>query len=123
MDNEFKILERIIQAANLRQRVIASNIANTDTPGYKAKDIDFRSVVGEEQLRLSISDSEHISKTDADRVSGELIVENTLSWGDSNNVELDVEVAKMMENALIYEAGIGIMSTKIRMFRNAIKRR
>ncbi len=123
MDNEFKILERIIQAANLRQRVIASNIANTDTPGYKAKDIDFRSVVGEEQLRLSISDSEHISKTDADRVGGELIVENTLSWGDSNNVELDVEVAKMMENALIYEAGITVMSTKIRMFRNAIKGR
>ena len=122
MDREFGILEKIIQAANLRQRVIASNIANTDTPGYKAKDVDFGSIIDEEQLKLLVTNSNHMGNN-VDKFEGRLIVEDTLSWGDSNNVELDIEVAKMTENALIYEAGITIMAAKIRMFKNAIKER
>ncbi len=120
MDNEFGILQRILQAADLRQKVIASNIANTDTPGYKARDVDFGNILGKEQIKLLTSDPNHISSGNANKVDGKLIIEDTLSWGDSNNVELDVEVAKMTENSLIHNAALTIMGAKIRMFKNAI---
>ncbi len=44
-------------------------------------------------------------------------------WGDRNNVELDAEIAKMTENALLYETGVKLLSTKIRMFKNALRGR
>ncbi len=121
MDSEFRILERIMQGADQRHKVIASNIANTDTPGYKAKDVDFGGIIDEEQTRLLISNPKHIGNGKVDKFNGKLIVEDNLSWGDSNNVELDVEVARMTENALIHEAAVTIMAVKIRMFKSAIR--
>lgn len=120
MDQEFRILERIAQSADMRQKVIASNIANADTPGYQAADLEFKNILGNEQVKLSTSDPKHIAGTKTNGVNGKLIVENSPSWGDGNNVELDVEVAKMTENSLIYSTAITIMSTKLQMFKNAI---
>ncbi len=119
MDKGFRILHKLVQAVNMRQKVIASNIANADTPGYKARDIKFRDFLGKE-LKLLNTDSKHISNGDVGNVKGKLIIENNLSWGDRNNVELSVEVAKMTENALVHDAAIKILSTKIKMFKNAI---
>ena len=120
MDQEFRILERITQAADMRQRVIASNIANADTPGYKATDLVFNNILGNEQVKLSTSDPKHIAGSKTNGVNGKLIIEDNPSWGDGNNVELDVEVAKMTENSLIYSAAITIMTAKLQMFKNAI---
>ncbi len=124
MDKGFNILERLIQVANIRHRVLASNISNTDTPGYRAKDISFKGFIDEEVTGLATTDPHHIkSASGGSDIEGEMMVETTLSWGDGNNVELDMEMAKMTENALLYEAGIKLLSTKIRMFRNALRGR
>ncbi len=120
MDRGFRVLNKLLQAANMRQKVIASNIANADTPGYKAKDLKFGSFLGKE-LKLLTTDSKHIRNENDGKISNELIVEDNLSWGDRNNVELNVEVAKMTENALVHDAAIKILSTKIKMFKNAIR--
>lgn len=119
MDHEFKILEKIAQAADMRQKVIASNIANADTPGYKATDLVFNDILSNEQVKLSTSDPKHIAGS-TNGVSGKLVIDSNPSWGDGNNVELDVEMAKMTENSLIYNAAITLMEAKIRMFKNAI---
>lgn len=121
MDEEFRVLERLVQAANIRQRVIASNIANTDTPGYKAKDVRFDNLLGKE-IRLLTSDAKHFSKG-SHEVSGNMIMERNLPWGDGNNVELNIEVAKMTENSLMHDAAVRILNAKIKMFRNAISTR
>jgi flagellar basal-body rod protein FlgB len=53
--------------------------------------------------------------------SGNVTGEESQSWADKNNVELDQEVAKMTENAMLFEAGVTLLKKKIQMFKNALK--
>ena len=122
MDKSFGILQKIVQSANMRQKVIASNIANSDTPGYKARDVKFTGVLNNE-VKLSNTDPKHIQSKNGGKVSGGVIMENDLSWGDRNNVELDVEVAKMTENSLRHEAALKLLNSKIRMYKSALRSR
>ncbi len=122
MDNGFKILERLINFTKERHGVIASNIANVDTPGYKAKDLRFENVFNDMQTGLMITDKGHIN-TNEPRSAQELQIETGQSWIDKNNVELDVEVAKMTENAIVFQTGIALLSKKIKMFKDALRSR
>jgi flagellar basal-body rod protein FlgB len=123
MDKGFEALERLLQAANVRHRVLASNIANTDTPDYRARDVDFKSIFDEETLKLRVTDPRHLKGPAAGGEDAEIKVQNRDPWADGNNVELDMEVAKMTENALLYETGVKLLSTKMRMFRDALRGR
>jgi len=123
MDGGFNTLEKLIYATNIRHKVITSNIANTDTPDYRAKDVDFRSFMDEKTAELKITSPLHLKTASAGSVpGGALLLEKTPSWGDGNNVELDMEIAKMTENGLLYEAGIRLLSSKMKMFRAALRR-
>jgi len=119
MDSTFKVLEKIIRAANIRQRVIASNIANADTPGYKARDVKFSDFL-KDQMNMMVTNPKHIKGYNNTVPEAEIVITPTASWGDKNNVELSVEIAKMTENQLLHDAAIKILNTKIKMFRNAI---
>lgn len=119
MDKGFAILENMIRAASMRQKVIASNIANSDTPGYKARDVKFDSFLREE-LRMATTNPGHIKNTSGIGPAAHIVVNENLSWGDRNNVELNGEVAKMTENSLMHDAAIKILNTKMKMFRSAI---
>jgi flagellar basal-body rod protein FlgB len=121
MDKSFNVLHKILQSANARQKVIASNIANADTPGYKAKDVKFGNMV-ENERRLLTTDPKHISNNTGNGINGNVTVEETPSWGDGNNVEINVEVAKMTENALLHDTAVTILAKKIKMFKAALGR-
>jgi flagellar basal-body rod protein FlgB len=120
MDKGFNILQKIINATNMRHKVITSNLANVDTPGYKAKDVTFGNILGE-TMKLMTTDPGHIGGGENNKVSGEVIVQQDLSWGDQNNVELNVEVAKMTENSLLHNAALRILNSEIKMYKAAIK--
>lgn len=122
MDKGFNVLHRLINATNMRQRVISSNLANVDTPGYKAKDVTFGNLLGK-TMKLMKTDPKHVGGAENNEVNGNVIVENDLSWGDRNNVELNVEVAKMTENSLFHNAAIKILSSKIKMYKAALRSR
>lgn len=122
MDNGFKILERLLHIANIRHGIIASNIANVDTPNFKARDIKFNNVLKDETLPVVVTNSKHIGSTDT-MISGEIKIEAMNPWLDGNTVELDVEVAKMTENAMLFQAGISLFSKKIKMFKDALRTR
>ncbi len=123
MDKGFNLLERLISATNMRHRVLLSNIANTDTPNYRAKDVDFKSYLSTEKTKLAVTDPRHIPSAGAGGgTSGDVTPETTQSWGDGNNVELDMEIAKMTENGLLYQAGVRLLSIQIGIFKNALRR-
>jgi len=124
MDDGFNILEKLIYATQVRHKVLSSNVANTDTPKYRAKDVDFKSLINDAATSLRTTNQRHMQADPAGTgpVSS-LSVDDRQSWGDDNNVELDMEVAKMTENGLLYEAGVKMMSTKMRMIKNALGRR
>ena len=120
MDKGFTVLHKMLMAANERQKVIASNIANADTPGYKARDVKFGDFL-EKELKLATTSSGHMKSKRGAAISVEVVAEDNLSWGDRNNVELNVEVAKMTENSLIHDVAVKILNSKIKMYRAAIK--
>jgi len=120
MDSGFKILHRLLQAANVRQSVVASNIANTDTPGYKARDVKFGDMLGKE-MKLKSTNPKHVGNESSNNMRNKIVIEENPSWGDRNNVELNVEVAKMTENSLLHNAAVKLLSTKIKMFKSAIR--
>lgn len=124
MDSGFTILEKLIQATQVRHKVLSSNIANVDSPKYRAKDVDFRSVLESESAGLKITDPRHIPSSPVSTgPSADLGAKENQSWGDDNNVELDMEVAKMTENGLLYEAGARLLSKKMLMIKSAANRR
>ena len=124
MDSGFSILEKLIQATQVRHRMLSSNVANVDTPKYRAKDVDFRSFFENESSAMKITDPRHLSASPiSSGQTGDLKAVENQSWGDDNNVELDMEVAKMTENGLLYEAAARLLSKKMLMIKSAANRR
>lgn len=116
-DNTMKILEKMLDVAAFRQKVLASNIANADTPGYKAKDISFQ-----HELDKAIRTSSMGHKVSNSRQEYEIYETiTTMPNRDGNTVNLDIEMAKVAENTLIYNASTQLMAMKVRMLKDVIK--
>ena len=125
-DKGFETIHKILRVAQYRQKVLSSNIANADTPGYRSKDIaSFGSELGKEsaKLQMAATDPGHITPKSSIPEASELKLTDTEPWEDQNNVELDVEVSKMTENSLLYETGVRLISTRINEFNQAVKGR
>jgi flagellar basal-body rod protein FlgB len=98
-------LERYMDLLSARQKLVATNIANADTPGYLTQDFDFQS-----ELRNAAGGAPQLSE-----VAG-LQVKN-----DGNNVSLDRESRLLAENALRFQLASQLMKTQIRAVRSAIQ--
>lgn len=110
-----------------RQRVIASNIANADTPGYQAREMDFnaalREATGAAQPghALSATKAGHLSPTAGAR--GELGLQYATPSQtnlDSNSVDMDRERAAFADNAVQYEATLRFINGSVRTLLSAI---
>ena len=88
-----------------RQKVVASNIANADTPGYKTKDINF-------QAEFQAADAAFAPQPN--EVAG-LPVKN-----DGNNVNLDREARMLAENALRFDVASNLMRSQLQTIKEAI---
>lgn len=116
--------EAALQLRAARNEVLASNIANSETPGFKARDLDFKAMLGQEsslQLGLNSSNERHIQinadATVAENLKYRLPTQPSL---DGNTVEADVEQAQYAENVIQYRASLMFINGKIRTLRHAI---
>src|ERR1700759_2047873 len=98
-------IERYMDLLSARQKLVASNIANADTPGYQTQDFDFQS-----EFRAAMGGAPR-----ATSVRG-LAVKN-----DGNNVDLDREARLLSENALRFSAASNLMRGQLQMVKSAIK--
>jgi len=119
MSDSMKIVEQLLRYSNERNKVLASNIANVDTPFYKTKDIAFPQVLGTE-MSLATTDAKHLGGSGSAGTIGQPEPVESQSWGDKNNVEMDSEMAKMTENGLFFQAGVTLLEIQIRMYKNAL---
>jgi flagellar basal-body rod protein FlgB len=99
-------LEHYMDLLSARQKLVASNIANADTPGYKTQDIDFQTEFANATSGLPASPTE---------VRG-LTVRN-----DGNNVSIDREARLLAENALRFSIATNLMRDQIRSIKSAIE--
>jgi len=114
-----------------RQQVLASNIANADTPNYKARDIDFAQALKGALAKgdaaasgLSKTATAHLDSSKvATMIGGAPLLYRTGQQGsvDGNTVELDVERNQFLDNALRYEAGVTIIGAQIKNLLAAVQ--
>ncbi len=118
IDEMFRFQQTALNLRAARQELIASNIANADTPNYKAKDIDFASALqgalsgSSEKLPVAATSSRHLAGATGQSVMGAPVqYRNPLQpSADGNTVDMDVERAQFADNALRYEASIRFVS-------------
>ena len=97
-----------------RQKVISSNIANINTPNYKAKDLVFEQELqkaqtkNKDELKLTVTNPMHISSfddTDMKSTHPKLVQKSGLKvQNDGNNVNLDREISDMAKNSVMFNA-------------------
>jgi flagellar basal-body rod protein FlgB len=125
LDAALAFHQRALDLRAQRQQVLASNIANADTPNYKARDLDFR-VAMETALKpgagaMARSDRAHLSGA-AITGGGALLYRQTVQASvDGNSVDIDIERAQFADNALRYEANLMFISGQIRGLLSAIQ--
>jgi flagellar basal-body rod protein FlgB len=98
-------LERYMDLLSARQKLVASNIANADTPGYRTRDIDFQT-----EFQNAAGLAPHVVEVDG------LPVKN-----DGNSVDLDREARLLAENALRFQLASSLLRSQIRVVRSAIQ--
>jgi flagellar basal-body rod protein FlgB len=108
-----------------RQQIVASNLANIDTPGYRTKDISFHATIQEllsdNSMELRTSRSEHVGEWTPVAPQAQIFdVPGLPSRADRNNVDLDKEMLKLSETAFGYSLMTQIVRGKLRTLASSI---
>ena len=126
LQQTFSLHENMLNIRSKRAEIIASNLVNADTPGYKAKDIDFKRVIdnmSDEGGMLTTTAAQHISDEN-DMSDGEEMllyrIPNQASL-DGNTVDTQIENAQFTENTMHYIASLRFLDGKIKSTLAAIK--
>jgi len=124
----FTLLEGGLDGLSLRNRVLADNIANADTPNFKRSDVSFDNVLQAAlqkkdagQITLKRTSSLHMSATGMTRDNFVIQDQNTTFRNDGNNVDIDIEMTKLAENTLHYNALSRSLSSHLSMLKQVIQ--
>jgi flagellar basal-body rod protein FlgB len=131
LDEYLRFNETALNLRAQRQQLLASNIANADTPNFKARDIDFNKALqgalakgGPTQApELAKTDTVHLSSKNGNTVGGAPLLYRTEQQGnvDGNTVNMDAERNQFTDNAIRYEAGLTLINAQIRKMLSAIQ--
>ena len=131
LDEAFRFQEMVLNLRVKRQDLLASNIANADTPNYKARDIDFETslkaaLTGRAEnpgaVKLGRRDAAHQAGLAAAAGDPQVLYRQAEQPSiDGNTVELDSERARFTENALHIEANLVFLSNRIKQLLSAIQ--
>ncbi|HZG76741.1 MAG TPA: flagellar basal body rod protein FlgB [Paenibacillus sp.] len=129
--SHFRLLERTLDAASLRQAVIANNIANVDTPRYKRSEVQFESLLQQSMTGTPGSivgrrtDPRHIyiGRGGKEIEAKVTIDENSVMNNNLNNVDIDSEMSEMAKNQLRYNTLVQQVSHEIKLVKTALEAR
>ncbi|AKO93845.1 flagellar basal body rod protein FlgB [Priestia filamentosa] len=109
--------------ASLKQKTISNNIANVDTPGYKAKTVSFKSMLQAEQdnlLKATRTDPRHFEFSTSSSSLGVTTGHNAYQ-SNGNGVDVDKEMTDMAQNQLYYQALVDRMSGKFNSLNTVLR--
>lgn len=126
-DDAFGIHQYTLGARAKRAEVLSDNIANADTPGYKARDVDFQTLLSQAQSRtdgalsLTRTDPQHIAGSGSLDVGVMYRVPNQPDTGDGNTVEINQERTAFIQNSIEYQTSLEFLNSKINGLMKALK--
>jgi flagellar basal-body rod protein FlgB len=108
--SQLGFLSQVLDALSMRHRVLAQNVANVNTPGYRRLDVSFEETLGK-QFGGSKSAEPAIQVTEAS---------DGPERADGNNVDIDKEMARVTNNSLLYNVFAQVLAGEISTMRSAI---
>lgn len=131
MDVNDKTLNALTTALNfreMRQELISSNVANANTPGYKAKKLDFEEALAraldvDGQMKMNATDGRHynVGGGGFNNLEPEIYDNpNGVVSENGNTVDVEAEMAQMAENKLMYDALVQLINKKMGIMKYAI---
>lgn len=132
LDEALRFHQTALSLRAERQQLLASNIANADTPNYKARDIDFNSALKQAMSSQGAASTPALVKTSpahlggnagASTASGVPLLYRNAAQGsvDGNTVDMDVERNQFADNALRYEASVTFAGGELKKLLSAIQ--
>ena len=125
MDKTIKVLSRALDFHSTNHRVISGNLANIDTPGYKPREVLFdeelKRATENNDIRIRATNPGHI--THPANITGKKfpIQIKKAEMDGSRELNLDIEMAKMMRNNLLFETSTRLLTKKFKSLRAAIE--
>jgi len=125
-DSALGIHTEALQIRSQRAELLASNLANADTPNYKARDIDFQTALkmastGQSEP-IKATHKNHFSTSGGESFSPALQYRQSMQDSlDGNTVDEQIEQSQFMQNAVQYQASLEFLGGKFRSIRSAIK--
>jgi len=124
LDNALGVSPQVLAVRAQRTEVLSANIAHANTPGYKARDIDFTAAMRtamDQQGSLRRTDSRHLPAAGAGGEANLMYRVPAQPSLDGNTVESHREHAEFMDNAVRYEASLSFLNSRIRSLKTAIR--
>lgn len=118
-------LDKALSYSSTKQKVISQNIANVDTPNYKAKDVSFKAAFNEalgESLITNRTNVRHFVFNKNNHSTSTIMTKNQVSYNESgNSVDIDQEMADLATNQIYYNALTERISGKFSSLQNVIR--
>ena len=118
------VLTAVLDVTQLRQRVLADNIANVSTKGFRRKSVQFQeylnSFVGKASVEGRTTQDRHIPVPGAIAHPEVFEPESSLNDSGINNVDIDIEMAELAENHLFFNVGARLLSGSFNGLKKAI---
>jgi flagellar basal-body rod protein FlgB len=128
LDTEFQFMQKTLDLRAYRQQVLASNIANADTPNYKARDFDFASELGRAVdaqgggISLQTTSPRHLQSKQDNPLGVDLRYRSSVQPSiDGNTVDMDVERGQFTDNAIHYQFAVDRISGRVKNLLTAIQ--
>lgn len=123
--NTISTLESALNYSSQKQKVISENIANVDTPNYKAKNVSFKKTLSNvlgDSISTNRTDSRHFEFQENNKFSSFVIQKDNTSYNQNgNSVDVDKEMADLATNQIYYNALVERLSGKFNSLQNVIK--
>lgn len=128
-DRALGIHEKALSFRTQRAEVLANNIANADTPNFKARDLQFASVLAEQSAKgqrgavsLNRTDSQHIAAEGLSAGDAGLAYRMPMSPSiDQNTVDLQIEQSNYAENSVQFQASFTLLNSKFKGLTSALR--
>jgi len=125
LDKLFQFQQNALNLRAFRQQLIASNIANADTPGFKARDIDFAAALSRattgHSVPLRTTSNRHLGAASQNEPATVLYRTPRQPSIDGNTVDMDVERNRFADNAVHYDANLTVLGGQIKLMLAALQ--
>lgn len=123
-DPLFGVHPAAMQLQRRRMELIAANIANADTPGFQARDVDFRQVLASTQQTVDApmqTHADHLGGNAGPADAGATVYRVPVQpSADGNTVDVQIEQAQFADAALRYQAGLSFLDSRIKSLITAL---